>query len=251
MLCAATLFGTRTYAQDAPPADEVERLEEKAYVRKFSLGVSLNFTPFNLMGKQSNVEKIEAATPVEIDATADPKSNRVGLGFTAQFALNSRWAIAVAPTYRKFAFHGFLLRYEGIDNSSTFLDERAKYQINEDTTARYLDIPILARHYNKPRTESGSRWFFEVGPQMRMVSRVRMARDTVPPKGERFQDSIPLPYKSNVLGFTAGIGGQFIDDFGIRAIPEVRYTRWMGYPFDSVHGTTRKNQVEIVLTFAF
>ena len=56
---------------------------------------------------------------------------------------------------------------------------------------------------------------------------------------------------ANVLGFTAGIGGQFIDDFGIRAIPEVRYTRWMGYPFDSVHGKTRKNQIEIVLTFAF
>ena len=76
LLCAATLFGTTVYAQAAPPEPDVpERLEEKAYVRKFSLGVSLNFTPFNLMGKQSNVEKIEAATPVEIDATADPKSN--------------------------------------------------------------------------------------------------------------------------------------------------------------------------------
>lgn len=252
LVCAVTLFGARVQAQDAqPPADELERLEEKAYVRKLSLGVSLNFTPFNLMGKQSATEKIEAATPIEINATADPKSNRVGYGVTAQFALSNRWAVAVAPTIRTFAFHGFLERFEGIDNSSTFLDERAKYQINEDTTARYLDIPVLARIYNISRFDSGNRWFFEFGPQMRKVSRVRMARDTVPPKGDRFQDSIPLPFKPNTFGFTAGIGGQFIDDFGIRAIPEVRFTRWMGRPFDSVHGKTRVNQVEVVLTFAF
>jgi hypothetical protein len=261
LVCAATMLTTVALAQNAPaagaqapanPAEDVpERLEERAYVRKFSVGLSLNFTPFNLMGKQTNIQKIEAATPVEIDGSIDPKANRVGFGITAQYALGSKWAVAVAPTYRVFKFHGFLLKYEGIDNSSTFLDERAKSQINEDTSARYLDIPILMRHYNKARTESGPRWFVEFGPQMRMASRVRMSRDTVPPKGSRFQDNIPLPYKKNTIGFSGGIGGQFIDDFGIRAIPEVRYTYWLNKPFDSVNGKTRVHQVEVVLTFAF
>lgn len=252
MLCAATaVLAQNTPAPAAPPDEVPERLQEKAYVRKFSLGVSLNFTPFNLLPKQNLNEKITAATPVEINSAVDPKSNRTGLGFTAQFALGSKWAVAVAPVYRKVAFHGFLEKFEGVDNSATFLDERAKSSINEDTTARYLDIPVLLRHYNKARTESGPRWFFEVGPQMRMTSRVRMARDIVPPKGDRYQDSIPLPYKSSTMGVSAGIGGQFIDDFGIRAIPEVRFTRWLGRPFDSVHGKTRVNQVEVILTFAF
>jgi hypothetical protein len=254
LLCAATLLATAAWAQDAPPSpldDIPERLEEKAYVRKFSLGFSLNFTPFNLLPKQTMNERIAAATPIEINSSVDPESNRTGLGFTAQYALGDRWAVAIAPVYRKVMFHGFLERYEGIDNASTFLDERAKYSINEDTTARYLDIPILARIYNKARTESGPRWFFEFGPQLRKTSQVRMFRDTVPPRGERFQDSVPLPFKSNTMGFSAGIGGQFIDDFGIRAIPEVRFTRWLNRPFDSVNGKTRVNQVEIVLTFAF
>jgi hypothetical protein len=252
LLCVATaVLAQNTPAPAAPPEDAPERLQEKAYVRKFSVGLSINTTPFNLLSKQSIVEKIAAATPVETDSSVDPKSNRVGLGFTAQYAFSSKWAVAVAPVYRKVAFHAFLQKYEGVDNSSTFIDERALTQINEDTTARYLDIPLLLRHYSKPRTESGPRWFMEVGPQMRMTSRVRTARDIVPPKGDRYQDTVALPYKTNSMGFSAGIGGQFIDDFGIRAIPEVRYTRWLNRPFDSVHGKTRVNQIEIVLTFAF
>jgi hypothetical protein len=86
---------------------------------------------------------------------------------------------------------------------------------------------------------------------MRLTSRVRTDLDIVPPKGERFKKSQPLPFKKNTIGFTAGIGGQFIDDFGIRAIPEVRYTRWISQPFEGIHGNTRVNQVEVVLTFAF
>jgi hypothetical protein len=78
-----------------------------------------------------------------------------------------------------------------------------------------------------------------------------MARDTVPPRGSRFKDSIPLPYRTTSVGVTGGIGFQMIDDFGIRAIPEVRFTRWFNRPFDSVNGRSRANQVEVLLTFAF
>ncbi len=91
----------------------------------------------------------------------------------------------------------------------------------------------------------------EAGSVMRMTSRVRTDLDIVPAKGDRFKTSAPIDFKKNTVGVTAGIGGQFIDDFGIRAIPEVRYTYWLNKPFDSIHGTTRVHQVEVVLTFSF
>jgi hypothetical protein len=188
---------------------------------------------------------------VENNASVDPKSNRFGWGVTAQVAIGERLAVAVAPTIRKVAFHAFIESFEGVDNSSTFLDERAKTQINEDTTARFIDLPVLLRRYNKPRHESGSRWFLEAGPVMRKTSQVRTTLDIVPPKGDRFTKSQPLPFKANSIGVTGGIGGQFIDDFGIRTILEVRYTRWLNRPFESIHGNTRVNTVEAVLTFAF
>ena len=252
LLCSALTTWAQTPAPAAPATDEApERLEERAYVRRVSLGISLNLTPLNLFAKENMVEKLTTTPPVEFDSAVDPKSNRFGLGITLQYALSEQWAIAVAPTYRKVALHAFVQRYEGVDNSSTFLDERATTEINEDTTARFMDIPVLARHYSKPRHESGKRWFLEAGPVMRMTSRVRTVNDIVPPKGDRFKTNTPLDFNKNSVGFTAGIGGQFIDDFGIRAIPEVRYTHWINKPFDSFHGKTRANQIEVVLTFAF
>jgi hypothetical protein len=257
-ILAAALFlcaGPALWAQPAQPAaqpdEEPERLEQRAYVRKFSAGISLGLVPFNLFPKETLTQKIEAARPVEIISNVDPESNRFGVGFIAQVALTDRWAVAVAPSYRKVKFHAFLRKFEGVDNASTFIDERDKTEINEDTIARFIEIPALARYYSKSRFDSGPRWFFEGGPVLRHTRQVTMARDTVPPRGARFQDSIPLPYRSNSLGVTGGIGIQFIDDFGIRAIPEVRYTRWFQRPFDSVNGRSRVNQVEVVLTFSF
>lgn len=249
---AQTPAPATTAAPGAPATEEAPvRLEQRAYVRRVSLGISLNITPLNLFAKQNMVEKVTSTPPVEFDSAVDPKSNRFGLGVTVQYALSERWAIATSPTYRKVALHAFVQRYEGVDNSSTFLDERALTQINEDTTARFLDIPVLARRYSKPRHESGKRWFLEAGSVMRLTSRVRTVNDIVPPKGDRFKTNTPLDFNKSSVGFTAGIGGQFIDDFGIRAIPEVRYTRWIDKPFDSYHGKTRANQLEVVLTFAF
>jgi hypothetical protein len=235
----------------APEEAAPERLEERAYVRKVSLGVSLNLVPMNLMAKKNSVEKLPTTPPVENDSSVDPKSNRFGYGFTVQVAFGKKWAVAAAPTLRKIAFHAFIQSYSGVDNSSTFVDERLKTEINEDTTARFIDVPVMLRHYSKPRLESGPRWFIEAGGVMRVTSQVRTTLDIVPPKGDRYTTSQPLPYQKNTFGFTGGIGGQFIDDFGIRAIPEVRYTYWMSKPFDSIHGTTRSNQLEVVLTFAF
>ena len=251
LLCSALA----TWAQDAPaaPPDGAapERIEERVYVRRVSLGISLNIVPMNLFPKQNLAEDLKVTPPIRNESAFDPKSNRFGFGVTAQVTLGNQWAVAVAPTIRKVAFHAFIKSFEGVDNSSTFLDERALTQINEDTTARFLDVPILARHYSKPRQESGARWFLEAGPVVRMTSRVRTLVDIVPPKGARFTKQEPLAFRKNSLGFTGGIGGQFIDDFGIRSILEVRYTRWINKPFEGIHGNNRVNQVEAVLTFAF
>lgn len=258
LLCSAFAWAQNAPAAPAAPAqepaqeeEEPERLEERAYVRKFSLGYSINLTPFNLLPKRNEIEKLTTTPPVENQASVDPESNRFGISFTAQVAVADRWAVAIAPAYRTVKFHGFIRSFSGVDNSSTFIDERAKTEINEDTTAKYLDIPILLRRYSKSRFESGPRWFYEAGGVIRRTSNVKTAYDIVPPVGDRYQTSGALDYKSSTTGITAGIGGQFIDDFGIRAVPEVRYTYWFGRPFDSVHGRSRTHQIEIVLTFAF
>ena len=237
--------------QAPPPGTPPVFLNERAFVRRFSLGATVSMTPLNLFPKENLVEKIPGTTPVELDAAVDPKSNRVGFGIFFQYALSERWALALHPTYRPVALHAFIKRFEGVDNSSTFFDERAEFDSNEDTKARFIDIPVLARYYLKDRHDAGGRWFLEGGPTMRLTQHVTTARDTTPPTGGHVLDNIPLPYKKSTIGGTVGIGGQLIDDFGIRAIPEVRYTYWFNKPFDSVHGRTRTTQLEFLFTLSF
>ena len=234
-----------------PPGTPLVFLEERAYVRRFTIGATISLTPLNLFPKETIGQRIEGTTPIEFNSNVDPKSNRVGLAVMLQFMFNERWGAVFNPVYRPMAFHAFIQRYEGIDNSSTFLDERARYDINEDTTGRFIDIPVLARYYFKDRHEGGGRWFIEGGPIMRLTGKVRTERGIVPPTGPQVKDNIPLEFRKNTTGATIGVGGQLIDDFGIRSIPEVRYTYWFNKPFDSVHGRTRGTQLEFLLTLSF
>jgi hypothetical protein len=186
-----------------------------------------------------------------LKSESDPKNDRISLGATVQFTLTSKWAVAVSPSYRRTSLHSFIQRFVGVDNPNTFIDERAFFRINEDTTARFLDIPILLRRYTKEHTEPGGRWFYEIGPVYRKISNVRTSREIDPEPGEPVRDTIPLVHKESAFGGVLGIGGQLIDDFGIRATPEFRYTYWASKPFDAINGRSRVHQFEILVTFGF
>lgn len=238
--------------QGNPGSIAPERIEERAYVRRFSAGVSFSAAPFNLFPKASLHEKIESNPPVERFSTADPQANRFGFGVNLQYALSERWAIAANPTYRHVELHTVIQEFVGVDNSSTpGIDERDLYRITEDTSSNYFDIPLLARYYTKNRHERGARWFFDMGGTTRLATNVKTDREIVPPRGNPFRNNIPVPVQSTTFGGTAGIGGQFIDDFGIRIVPEVRYTYWFNKTFDSIHGKSRAHQLEIVISLGF
>ena len=83
-------------------------------------------------------------------------------------------------------------------------------------------------------------------------SKTRTTRITTDPAGNvSFDYSQQPPFKRTALGVTAGFGGQFIDPVGLRVIPEVRYTRWLGLNFDVPGNYSRRDQIEFVLSLAF
>ncbi|MEO8097410.1 MAG: outer membrane beta-barrel protein [Acidobacteriota bacterium] len=254
LVCAAVAACAQNTPAAAPAPDSgtPERQEERAYVRRFSIGISAFMVPTNLFPKASLVEDHPTfSPPTRFETQFDPNSSRVSYGFTAHAALNERWTVGISPALRKFSFGAVTHKFEGVDNSSTFLDERADTMITEKTTGRYLDVPVLARHYSKNRHESGPRWFLEAGPSMRITQKLTTSRVTIPPKLLPVSDTTNLAHRKNSLGAVAGFGGQFIDDFGIRIIPEVRYTYWFSKPFDSNHATSRQHQIEIVFSLSF
>jgi hypothetical protein len=42
-----------------------------------------------------------------------------------------------------------------------------------------------------------------------------------------------------------------VDDFGVKLVPEFRYTRWIQPTFDTLSTFSRKNQFEAIVSITF
>jgi hypothetical protein len=237
-------------AQETPAGGGTPPQPDPAEVRRFSLGATASFLPLPLMGDR-DVNQSFPEGPLEVTATASSLANWASGGAAVQVALSERWALGLQFLLRGSGYELTTVNLVGTDDPDTVADERTTTTITEQTRARYLDVPVLLRRYNKSRYSPGIRWFFQAGAAARSVHNIRTSVETV--KGtERTSDDTPArPAHRNVLGVVAGGGLHLVDDFGFRVIPEVRYTRWFGTTFDSLSAYSRRDQVEVVFTLGF
>jgi hypothetical protein len=247
-LLAQDAPGQAPAAQDAAAEQQPE--QQPAYVRRFSLGVTGIGQPWNVIGGVEENQKM-TTPPLDTTVTTAPKAHYTAGGAFLQLALLERWALNIGGIYRTAEFDSTQKILAGTDNPNTAKDERTSTGISDKTKARYLDFPLLFRRYSIERRERGHRWFLEAGPSLRWVSKIRTSREITYPDGKTATESSPTPHKKSILGFTAGIGGQFIDPVGVRVIPEIRYTRWLGATFDSLGLHSRRDQLDIGVSFSF
>ena len=249
-----------TKPETAAPAttrdpDQGPARRREVYVRRFSIGASVSASLPNPTKNESLDQQYFNQTPaLELQSNNSGKSSLLGFGLVGQVAVTDHWAVAVAPTLRTgIKFQALTVRLIGINNPNTIQDDREGTNLDRKVSARFFDVPILARYYRKSRTERGLRWYGEIGPRMRTALAVRSNTRVTPPpgKGDAFDSTDPISYRKRINGGTAGFGLQFIDDFGIRFVPEVRYTRWFGSNFGDINGRSKLNQVEIVFTLSF
>lgn len=254
-LLAALLAGGALYAQSqtSPPAPKVEK--QGVYVRRLSIGATLSVIGMGLLpdGSSTNVTTIPPVNAT-YTTTADRKdSQRIGYGVMAQLALTGHLALSAGGFRRRFGYEYTSDVYTGLQDPNSLTDTRTHTVTNENTSGWYLDLPATVRYYTKDRLAPGPRAFLELGGVMRRVSNIRTAIDTTIDEGTTSCCvTTPItPAHRSAKGAVAGFGMQFIDPFGIRVVPEVRYTRWMQPTFDSVTTITGRNQVEAMISFTF
>lgn len=251
-LLVAGLAAGAAFAQAPTAPVEPEILKPGTYVRRISAGASLSVTglPQVPTGSANVVTTVPVADSLY---NASDASKRVGFGATAQVAVTERFAVSASVVIRKMAYKKNSDIYRGTDNPLTIADERTYIVQNEDTRARFVDIPVTVRYYLKDRHVSGHRGFVEGGAAIRRVSRVTTAIDTTTNNGDKVCcDNTPAQLaRSQVRGLVAGAGLQFIDPVGVRIVPEIRYTRWAGTPFDSPAVAVQRNQIEAVISLTF
>lgn len=227
-----------------PPRSVTVAEKDPVYVRRFSAGVVFQYLPLKMM--QSDQIQLTEPGPIEINSDSSPKTRNVALGggVVIQAAITGRFTLV----------SGALLRQTGYETTNTIYVGPLRRQIitNELTSARFIDFPLLVRRYNIDRTEPGWRWFYEAGGTMRHLWKARTTIKRTEAGVEDCCSSGPAPLSSkNLPGVTGGFGLQFNDDFGIRIIPEARYTWWLGRTFSNYATRSARHQVEVGISFTF
>ena len=227
------------------------------YVRRLSLGATLSvvgLTPLN-GSTSSPVTTTSGTTSVSTSASTTPVSSRTGYGLTGQVAITDHFAVSVGAYLRRI---GFNLTTTVITDTTTFVNgnsttNTAATSTESSARTRVLDIPLLVRYYMKGRHTPGARWFAEGGGALREAIRTSSSLSATDASGNITccTTGVIQPTHRSSRGFVGGAGAQFIDPFGIRVVPEVRYTRWVTGTFENPTTQTQRNEVEAALTLSF
>jgi hypothetical protein len=249
LLGLAFLSTTAAYAQS-----ESSRAIDKShtYVRRFSIGATLDVNGLPTI-KDRTATKITTTPPVAGAYSTAAASQRLGYGVTGQIAVTAKFAVNASLFLHRVGYKMNSNEFLGVLDPNATVDNRTHQVTNEDTRARFYDLPVTVRYYGKSRYAPGPRWFVEGGGALRRVSNIKTSIDTTVNSGiTSCCVTTPItPARRTTHGFVGGLGAQFIDPFGIRVIPEVRYTRWQGKIFDNLSSGMQVNQVEAMVSISF
>ncbi|MGH9674797.1 MAG: hypothetical protein ACRD44_16590 [Bryobacteraceae bacterium] len=240
-----------TQAPTAQPPAPAAVLDEPVFVRRFSAGINLTVLGLKPI-RELDSSQVFTSPALEVRSTTVPKSHLASGGIVLQLAVTERIAVAANVFYRRVEYEDTTVLLTGVDNPNTVIDDRPGTNLTDKTRAHYWDVPVMVRYYNLGRYEEGNRWFFELGATRRHVRGIRSTLGTQPPGGELTTvGGAVTPRKRDLLGGTAGFGVQLIDPVGVRVIPEVRYTKWMGRTFDNRATRSNTHQIEFILSLSF
>lgn len=196
-----------------------------------------------------------ATTSLSTDNNAKGVSSRIGYGITAQVAITDHFAVAVGGYLRRL---GYDLTTTITTNTTSFINGNSTTTTTttssaQSARARAIDVPFMLRYYGKGRHTPGARWFVEGGGAWRDINHLTSSISSTDSTGtvSCCKTNTVQPTHRTSKGIVGGAGAQFIDPFGIRVVPEVRYTRWLDQTFESVTTHTQRNQVEIALSLTF
>lgn len=182
-------------------------------------------------------------------------SSRIGYGLTFQAGVTDHFAIAAGAYLRKigYQFTDTTNTTVNVVEGGTVVPTTTTTSSHQDTRGHLIDIPVMLRYYGKSRHTPGARWFLEAGAAWRDATHFRTSMDTEDASAVTTCCTFPttVVQHRDTLGYVVGAGLQLIDPFGIRVVPEIRYTRWKDEIFRDLSTHTQQNQLEAIITLSF
>jgi hypothetical protein len=215
--------------------------------------VTLSVLGFSMIpGRTSTVN---TSTELSTEYQTTGASERIGYGLTVQARIVNHFYLDVSGLVRRIGYQEtttISTTTTAILNGSTY-PSTTTTSTHEDTRARLIDIPFLVRYYGTGKRPSSPRWFLEAGGTWRLANDIRTSSDSTDASGLNtcctFTPAIPK--NRNSEGAVVGAGIQFKDEFGIKVVPEFRYTRWTRPIFENLTTTTKDNQIEADISLTF
>ena len=236
--------GTSSSSSSAPPANTE---------RRFTGGVTLSVLGLSLIKKATSTVDNTAEISTQYQTTG--ASERIGYGLTIQARIKDHFYVDLSAILRRIGYQ----ETTTIATTTTAILNGTSYpststtSTHEDTRARLIDIPLVLKYYGTGKRPRSPRWFLEAGGAWRLANDIRTSTDTTDASGVNTCCTFTpvVPEHRSGIGMVAGAGIQFVDEFGIHVVPEVRYTRWVDEIFDSLSTHTQRNQVEANISFTF
>lgn len=234
-------------AQTGSPSVSTD-LKRRAFVKPVSVGATLS-----VLGQvpMTNGEFFDSKTAFLETATTGVGGYRIGWGGNVQVRLPGKFAVAGSLLLHKSAHGSTIDTYVGTDNPNTPLDDRLHTTIEESSIVNYWDYTFLLRRYTKDHFAPGHRAFYGGGFNFRDVRKVRSERETTLGATTTSDTKPIVPTRDMGRGITGSVGAQFMDDFGVKLVPEFRFTRWLQPAFDTKSQLSRKNQFEAIVSITF
>ena len=182
-------------------------------------------------------------------------SSRIGYGVTLQARVTNHFYINLSGLLRRIGYQfttTIATTTTAVLNGSTY-PSTTTTDTHEDTHARLIDVPLVLRYYGTGKRPTSPRWFLEAGGAWRLATDIRTSTDTTDVDGVNtcctFTPTVPEHRDS--FGAVVGAGIQFVDEFGIHVVPEVRYIRWVDPIFHDLTTHSAANEVEANISLTF
>jgi len=182
-------------------------------------------------------------------------SERLGYGLTVQARVAGHFYVDLSALLRRIGYQlttTVSTTTTSVLNGTSF-PVTSTTSTHEDTRARLIDVPLLLRYYGTGKRPRSPRWFVEAGGSWRLANDVRTSIDSTDASGNLTccTTTATVPKHSSAIGMVAGAGIQLMDEFGIKLVPEFRYTRWVNPIFDNLTTNTQRNQIEAAISLTF
>jgi hypothetical protein len=182
-------------------------------------------------------------------------SERIGYGVTIQARITEHFYVDLSALLRRIGYQlttTVATTTTSVLNGTSF-PSTSTTSTHEDTRARLIDFPLLVRYYGTGKRPGSPRWFLEAGGTGRLTNDIRTSIDSTDADGNLTccTNTAAIPKHRTSFGATVGAGIQFVDEFGIKVVPEFRYTRWEERVFENLTTRSQVNQIEADISLTF